>query len=180
MHLRCSSNEFPLSVSPISLDHLLNTYSFFFSLERYDYTDNYHTSFFNAKIILHPLIFATRSSHLYGRQCCAQRQADPHSLRGRGGVRALLQSRPLLAALRVRHGPRLVHTLCPEVVRTLRLGPPQHHPVQRSRQGCQCALWSVISTKMPFFLRPPLKIILFPVHRPGDPICAEWIHFFRF
>ena len=25
---------------------------------------------------------------------------------------------------------------------------------------------------------PPLKIILFPVHRPGELISAEWIHFF--
>ena len=27
--------------------------------------------------------------------------------------------------------------------------------------------------------RPPLKIILFPVHRPGELISAEWIHFFH-
>ena len=29
-------------------------------------------------------------------------------------------------------------------------------------------------------IRPPLKIILFPVHRPGDPISTEWVISFRF
>ena len=28
-------------------------------------------------------------------------------------------------------------------------------------------------------LRPPLKIIVFPVDRPGELISAEWVHFFR-
>ena len=28
-------------------------------------------------------------------------------------------------------------------------------------------------------VRPPLKIILFPVHRPGELKSAEWIHFFH-
>ena len=28
-------------------------------------------------------------------------------------------------------------------------------------------------------VRPPLKIILFPVHRPGELMSAEWIHFFH-
>ena len=28
-------------------------------------------------------------------------------------------------------------------------------------------------------IRPPLKIIVFPVHRPGELIRAEWIHFFH-
>ena len=26
---------------------------------------------------------------------------------------------------------------------------------------------------------PPLKIILFPVHRPGQLISGEWVHFFH-
>ena len=26
-------------------------------------------------------------------------------------------------------------------------------------------------------IRPPLKIILFPVHRPGELISGEWVHF---
>ena len=30
-----------------------------------------------------------------------------------------------------------------------------------------------------FMIRPSLKIILFPVHRPGDPLSAEWVHFFK-
>ena len=28
-------------------------------------------------------------------------------------------------------------------------------------------------------VRPPLKIIMFPVHRPGDLISGEWEHFFH-
>ena len=29
-----------------------------------------------------------------------------------------------------------------------------------------------------WYLRPPLKIIMFPVHRPGDLISGEWDFFF--
>ena len=36
-----------------------------------------------------------------------------------------------------------------------------------------------ISTRAFFELRPPLKISLFPVHRPGEVMSAEWIHFFH-
>ena len=32
---------------------------------------------------------------------------------------------------------------------------------------------------LPLCLRPPLKIIMFPVHRPGDLISGEWAHFFH-
>ena len=35
-------------------------------------------------------------------------------------------------------------------------------------------------TRFVYGVRPPLKIMLFPVHRPGELISAEWILFFFF
>ena len=54
------------------------------------------------------------------------------------------------------------------------------------RLGCRLDWDQLLGVrKTPFTLgflldfRPPLKIILFPVHRPGDPISAEWVIFVR-
>ena len=51
------------------------------------------------------------------------------------------------------------------------------HELCTKEKGRLC-LWEVFVCT-PLCLRPPLKIIMFPVHRPGDLISGEWAHFFH-
>ena len=74
------------------------------------------------------------------------------------------------------------HATWGEAIRTIRLicclqGMNDHKSLQSFLRHLMSSTFFLVIYSIG--LRPPLKIILFPVHRPGELMSAEWIHFFH-
>ena len=55
-------------------------------------------------------------------------------------------------------------------------GPHLNQRHTRQRSPTSSPIYYIVFLQ--YHIRPSLKIILFPVHRPGDPVSAEWVFFF--